>query len=100
MKALIITLCISLLFVSCAPAPPAFTSDPCKDPQYLQLKKKDLNTMTMREYDYFRQKDDECQQWKIYTDAQKRFETTMRNVTIASVAIGLFSGLLYLALSK
>ena len=43
-----------------------FTQEsPCEDETYLQLKKKKLDEMSDREYQYFTTKDTACEQWKI-----------------------------------
>ena len=40
-------------------------SSPCEDETYLELKKKQLDEMSEREYQYFTTKDTACEQWKI-----------------------------------
>ena len=37
---------------------------PCDDPQYLELKKKPLNDMSQREYEYFQQKEKDCTEYR------------------------------------
>ena len=38
---------------------------PCEDATYLELKKKQLDEMSEREYQYFTTKDTACEQWKL-----------------------------------
>lgn len=38
--------------------------NPCKDTRYLELKDKDLNTLSAREYEVFKSKDETCNQYK------------------------------------
>ena len=57
MKKLIILLMLGSLF--------AQESSPCEDETYLQLKKKKLDEMSDREYQYFTTKDTACEQWKL-----------------------------------
>ena len=38
---------------------------PCEDETYLELKKKQLDEMSEREYQYFTTKDTTCEQWKL-----------------------------------
>ena len=38
---------------------------PCEDKTYLELKKKQLDEMSEREYQYFTTKDTACVQWKL-----------------------------------
>ena len=40
------------------------SDNPCEDERYLKLKKKSLEEMTDREYDYFKIKDSECSENK------------------------------------
>ncbi|MDT8325498.1 MAG: hypothetical protein RRA94_15395 [Bacteroidota bacterium] len=37
---------------------------PCNDPQYLELKEKPIGDMTEREYEYFRDKESACDEYK------------------------------------
>ena len=57
MKKLIFILIVGSMF--------AEESSPCEDETYLQLKKKKLDEMSDREYQYFTTKDTACEQWKI-----------------------------------
>ena len=56
MKKLIIILMIGCLFAQ---------ESPCEDATYLELKKKQLDEMSEREYQYFTTKDTACEQWKL-----------------------------------
>ena len=38
---------------------------PCEDATYLELKKKQLDKMSEREYQYFTTKDTACEQWRL-----------------------------------
>lgn len=40
------------------------TSDPCLDPRYVELRTKELEDMTEREYEYFRQRDASCVEYR------------------------------------
>ena len=57
MKKLIFILIVGSMF--------AEESSPCEDETYLQLKKKKLDEMSDREYQYFTTKETACEQWKI-----------------------------------
>ena len=57
MKKLILILMVGSLFSQ--------ESSPCDDETYLELKKKKLDEMSDREYQYFTTKETACEQWKI-----------------------------------
>ena len=40
-------------------------ASPCEDKTYIELKKKQLDEMSEREYQYFTTKDTVCEQWKL-----------------------------------
>ena len=56
MKKLILILMASFLFAQ---------ESPCEDETYLELKKKQLDELSEREYQYFTTKDAACEQWKL-----------------------------------
>ena len=39
-------------------------NNPCEDERYVELKKKNLDDMSDREYDYFNRKEAECSEYK------------------------------------
>ena len=57
MKKLILILMASCLFAQ---------ESPCEDETYLELKKKQLDEMSEREYQHFTTKDTACEQWKLH----------------------------------
>ena len=56
MKKLILILMASCLFAQ---------ESPCEDETYLELKKKQLDEMSEREYQHFTTKDTACEKWKL-----------------------------------
>ena len=44
-------------------ATPILAQNPCEDSTYLELKKKKLDEMSDREYEYFTRKDTECSEY-------------------------------------
>ena len=48
-------------------------SNPCEEERYIELKKKSLDNMSDREYEYFKQKDKECSEYNLkQTDLRKK----------------------------
>ncbi len=56
MKKLLLILMVGSLFAQ---------ESPCEDATYLELKKKQLDKMSEREYQYFTTKDTACEQWRL-----------------------------------
>ena len=54
-----------LLFILIVGSMFAQESSPCGDETYLELKKKKLDKMSEREYQYFTTKDTACEQWRL-----------------------------------
>ena len=61
MKRIILLTIFALSLASCASQVSISGPNPCKDSLMLALKRRDLNSLSIREYDYMRQKEDECQ---------------------------------------
>ena len=47
-------------------------SNPCEEERYLELKKKSLDDMSEREYEYFKQKDKECSEYSLKQGKQEK----------------------------
>ena len=60
----------------------------CQDPRYLELKKQDLDELSEREYEYFRQKDHAC---NLALAQQEQSEDVGRSVGGVVVGLGLVS---------
>ena len=97
MKKLILILMVGSLFAQ---------ESPCEDATYLELKKKQLDEMSEREYQYFTTKDTACEQWKLNqqdlskTVAIQKAETirtVVRYIVIGAVigTVVLFGGIFY-----
>jgi hypothetical protein len=56
---------VVLLSVVSTAAAQTSSDDPCVDPLYVSLKTKDLDSLTEREYQIFRQKDDACNRYRV-----------------------------------
>ena len=69
---------IAILFV-CAMSTLLFSQNPCDDPRYVALKRKSLDSMTQREFEYFMLKEKYC-----IDDASR---TTGRSLCTLSVVI-------------
>jgi|GEM_PF-3427720 len=50
--------------------------NPCQDRKYLELKEKDINSLSTREYDLFKSKDETCNQYKQSDRSVKVMEKT------------------------
>ena len=81
-------------------------TSPCEDETYLELKKKQLDEMSEREYQYFTTKEAACEQWKLNqqdlskTVAIQKAETirtVVRYIVIGAVigTVVLFGGIFY-----
>ena len=70
---------ILLLIVGCV-----FAQDsPCQDETYLELKKKNLDKMSDREYEYFKRKDTACEKWQL--NQQELLAKLDKNIPTKSV---------------
>ena len=98
MKKLIIIMMLGSLFAQ---------ESPCEDETYLELKKKQLDEMSEREYQYFTTKDAACEQWKLNqqdlskTVAIQKAETirtVVRYIVIGAVigTVVLFGGIFWI----
>ena len=98
MKKIIFILIVGSLFAQ---------ESPCEDATYLELKKKQLDEMSEREYQYFTTKDISCEQWKLdqqdlsKTVAIQKAETirTVVRLAVIGCAIGivvLFGGIFWI----
>lgn len=68
----------------------------CTDSLYLKLKSKPIDSMTTREYDYFRQKDQECAQAQ---QLQQANQATAGSATSTVIAVVVGVVVLVLAVS-
>lgn len=88
MKIIIISLlAISLLAEGCTKqsvAPQKTANNPCSDPQYLELKKKEINAMSDREYDYFKTKSLECSNYNMINESQEKVSKSVNAVWIVT----------------
>jgi hypothetical protein len=88
-------LVLSLLLVGCAPRPITLDpkNSPCNDALFQQLKKKQLNELTEREYKYLQEKDRACDQWQqqqaTLNGTQKAYSATSANTYTWIVIISL-----------
>ena len=99
MKKLILILMIGSLF--------AQESSPCEDETYLELKKKQLDEMSEREYQYFTTKDTACEQWKlnqqnlskivIVAEAEAK-KAEIKNENVSNIAWAIVVAILFLGL--
>ncbi len=68
------------------------TANPCNDKLFVHLQKKNLDSMTTREYDYYIQKSKECGEYAKYLkkmDTQKEIETSPGNAPmIVGICLG------------
>ena len=55
-------------------ATPILAQNPCEDSTYLELKKKKLDEMSDREYEFFMQSDKACKEYKISLPQVKKTE--------------------------
>jgi hypothetical protein len=92
LQAILILLGVALaIFISGCYYPPVVATSPCRDAKFLELKAKDINTLTDREYDYLKTKSAECDQFQLAALAQKntsQIVDTWVAVTIAVLIIG------------
>ena len=76
MKKLMLLLLIGSLFAQ---------ESPCEDATYLELKKKQLDEMSEREYQYFTTKDTACEQWKLNQQDLSKTVAIQKAETIRTV---------------
>ena len=66
---------------------------PCSDSLYIALQERSLDSMSRREYDYFRRKEMACSRWKSENSyrGKVREPTTplARNIIVGGVVVGL-----------
>jgi hypothetical protein len=70
--------------------------NPCDDPRYLQLKKKPLEQMTEREYDFFKARDAMCAQRALsatpaLTRSDNSKKTVLKALSIPMITLGYLS---------
>ena len=69
-------------------ATPLLAQNPCEDSTYLELKKKKLDELSDREYEYFTRKDTECSAYlsksqdKPQNDKNVKSSTTINDLTL------------------
>lgn len=51
--------------------------NPCIDPRFLALRKKSIDSLTMREYDFVRQMEDKCSKYKEEQNTTSPFGTAI-----------------------
>lgn len=74
--------------------------NPCKDEMYLKLKKMDINEMSDREYEIFKQKDKACNEYlntKEETTAEKKNAESIERATNAYTTVWVISGIVSVA---
>ena len=65
-------------------------TNPCDDERYLELKKKLLDDMSDREYEYFKQKDKECSEFTKNKSAYSIKEETVSNYAYNNLIGGIY----------
>lgn len=63
-SATIVALLLTAAPLAAQTPPDSTATDPCLDRQYLELKARDLDEMTEREYAYFMQRDQACTEYR------------------------------------
>ena len=82
-------------------------ASPCEDETYLELKKKKIDEMSEREYQYFTTKEAACEQWKlnqqdlsktVVIQKAETIRTVVRLVVIGCVigSVVLFGGIFWI----
>jgi hypothetical protein len=74
------------------------TNDPAQDPTYLRLKDKDVNMMTDREYELFKQKESAVAQYRTQRSAMNSMEKTTNRSMIFWVLIAAVPLIIVLAM--
>ncbi len=69
-------------------APQHTTNSACSDPMFLSLQHKSLDSMSAREYEYFKQKDSECEQVSAMNNALESAAQSSSSFTIHTLVIG------------
>lgn len=81
----LLTLSLALILCSCYnTAAQKSATNPCNDPQFVELKKKEIGAMTEREYDYFKLKSAECSSYNMVDHTQENVGKSVSAIWIVT----------------
>lgn len=89
------TLLILLLFVTPVYSQTDTTANPCKDRVYIALQKKNIDSLSQREFDYYILKSKECSE---YTALLKQIQSDESGIGAGGIIIITIMGLAFLGI--